>query len=248
MKSLIPHFFTLGNMLLGILATLAFMGHEFEIGIVYLAGAMLLDFFDGFVARALGVSGELGKQLDSLADAVSFGVAPSIALFSLMNFASSNLRYDEAFDSGLICFGTPWWMYAPLLIALFSAFRLAKFNIDTRQTDSFIGLPTPANAMLILGLVYGIANEKLQIPYASLKWGMFVFVALSCYLLVAELPLLALKFKHFKWKGNEPRFILILSSIGIIAGFGILGLSIVVLLYLFISIIDNRIHRHEVSR
>lgn len=248
MKSLIPHFFTLGNMLLGILATMAFVEHEYELGIVYLAGAMLLDFFDGFVARALGVSGELGKQLDSLADVVSFGVAPSIALFSLMNFAAIDLRYDEAFDLGLICFSTPWWMYAPLLIALFSAFRLAKFNIDTRQSDSFIGLPTPANAMLILGLVYSIATEQLQIPFAYLKWGMLVFVALSCFLLVAELPLLALKFKNFKWKGNEPRFILILSSIGIIAWMGILGLSIVVLLYLFISIIDNRIHRHEVPR
>lgn len=244
MKALIPHLFTLGNLLLGILAIINFMRGDYETAIWMIGGAAFLDFFDGFVARALGVSGELGKQLDSLADLVSFGVAPALGLYT---------AYQAAWLNGfsnleLISIHEPWWHYLTLFIALFSAFRLAKFNIDTRQSDRFIGLPTPANSILILSIVWGMQTDQIHIPDEYLDVFILGLTAISCVMLVAELPLLALKFKHFKWAGNQARYLLILGSIGIFIGLGITGLSLVVLLYLFISIIDNRIHRHEVSR
>ena len=248
MKKQIPNLFTLGNMLLGIMATMSFLDEEYVLGMIFIGISALLDFFDGFIARALSVSGELGKQLDSLADVVSFGVAPSVALFTILR--SSQGSFLSLFERNNIweAFLESPTTFIPLLIALFSAYRLAKFNIDTRQTDKFIGLPTPANSILILSIVYSISEGTIQPSPEVLEYGIYVLSVVSSYLLVAELPLLALKFKHFKWKGNEPRFILIITAIGIFALLGIPGLAIVVLLYLLISIIDNRIHRHEVSR
>lgn len=221
-------------------------------GIILVGIAAFLDFFDGFVARALGVSGELGKQLDSLADVVSFGVAPAVGLMSAYGAIICGFLDQPGFADGVLrcSFGQPLEVYIPLAIALFSALRLAKFNIDTRQTDRFIGLPTPANSMLILSVVWALTQEEFPFEFGYMQLTIFIslLTAISCYLLVAEMPLLALKFKTFGWKGNEARFILILGSIGIILWLGVSGLAIVVLLYLLISIIDNRIHRHEVSR
>lgn len=244
MRKHIPNLFTLGNLLCGILAIRFFLQGEFDLPIYLLTFAAVLDFFDGFVARALKVAGDLGKQLDSLADLVSFGVAPAMGLSTLMErqiYYHSDL---SPYPLGELV------VFSPYLIALFSALRLAKFNIDTRQTDSFIGLPTPASTILIGSLIWGITHGTIDPSwvYRDLVWIVPLFSILVSWMLVAELPLIALKFKHFKWKGNEPRFILILSSIAIFALFGISGFAIVVLLYLLISIIDHRIHRHEVSR
>lgn len=244
MRRHIPNIFTLGNLLCGILAVILFVKNEFELSIYLIGVAALLDFFDGFVARALKVSGEMGKQLDSLADMVSFGVAPAVGLSFLLK------RELCAFDTFLHVICDPWVSYIPLAIALFSALRLAKFNIDTRQSDRFIGLPTPANSILILSLIWGIDHGNLYLGSNETVITVLtiVFTAFSCWALVAELPLLALKFKNFGWADNKPRYLLILASIIIFPFTGISGLSIVVLLYLLISIIDNRIHRYEIPR
>ncbi len=241
MKKQIPNLFTLGNLLCGTLAILSFTQGDYKSGVLLIGGSAFLDFFDGFAARMLKVSGEFGKQLDSLADLVSFGVAPSIGfMYAVGNFVQGE---KSAWD-------WPIWIYAPLLIALFSAYRLAKFNIDTRQTDKFIGLPTPSNAMLILSVVWAIDTTQ-DSPFITLLTSPFFVVSLaivSSLLLISEIRLLALKFRSFGWSGNQSRYILIASAVIIIAVSGISGLSIVVLLYLLISIIDNRIHRHEVPR
>ncbi|WP_170266481.1 CDP-alcohol phosphatidyltransferase family protein [Phaeocystidibacter luteus] len=248
MKKHIPNLFTLGNMLCGMLAILSFVEGAYLLGIILVGLAAFLDFFDGFVARLLGVSGDLGKQLDSLADVVSFGVAPAIALMLTIQLNPFECGSKSASEP-LWCYSGPAiWTYIPLLIGLFSAYRLAKFNVDTRQSDRFIGLPTPANSILILSVVYTLEEGLLDFGFNTIFIGVCVLTVISCFLLVSEIPLLALKFKNFKWKGNQARYLLILGSIIIFALSGIPGLAIVVLLYLLISIIDNRIHRHEVSR
>ncbi len=203
---------------------------------MYIGAAAILDFFDGFVARALNAHSDIGKQLDSLADMVSFGVAPGFIFFTLSG---------QCFAPAGFCIN----MYLPFLIIIFSAVRLANFNIDTRQSDSFIGVPTPANAIFISSLPfiiqqdhYGIA-ALLQHPYF-----LTLFPLLSAYMLVAELPLLALKFKNFGWKGNEFRFVLIASSVLSVALFQYLGIAIAIILYILISIIYNLTHKttHEI--
>jgi CDP-diacylglycerol--serine O-phosphatidyltransferase len=182
-----------------------------------------LDFFDGFAARILKVPSEIGKQLDSLADLVSFGVLPGLILFQMVKVESD----------------IDWLPYLTLIIPLLSAYRLAKFNIDTRQTDQFIGLPTPANALFISTLPYfAIAWPKIGIWLTS----PFVLVGIAwvmAILLILELPLIALKFKNFSVSQNVFRYILILVSLGLIIPFNLAGIPIIILAYIGLSIIEN---------
>lgn len=237
----IPNALTLANLACGVLAILFATSGDLNTPVYLIGLAAIFDFFDGFAARLLKVSGPLGKELDSLADAVSFGVVPAIMLIKAVDVYVLGPFPPSTTGEYIM-------RYSPILIALFSAFRLAKFNIDTRQSERFIGLPTPANTLFIISLIWGIDSgqiflqEILLNPYAIL--GLSV---VSSYLLIAEIPLLALKFKHYKWKGNELRFSLLITSIPILFIFQFLGLSIIVLLYLVMSMIDNRIHRYEIQ-
>lgn len=191
----------------------------------------IMDFFDGFVARLLKVSGELGKQLDSLADVVSFGVAPGFIFHGLAQ-----------------PYVGEWAQYSFLFIPVFSAIRLAKFNIDTRQSDSFIGVPTPANAMFIASLPLITLNDTYGLSSGIENgWFLLLFPLLSAYLLVAELPLLALKFKNFGWKGNEARFILIAACVLSVLLFTFAGIAISIVLYIIISVIHNIISKKKTN-
>jgi CDP-diacylglycerol---serine O-phosphatidyltransferase len=188
--------------------------------------ALICDFFDGFIARLLKVSSPIGKELDSLADVVSFGVLPAFILsYVIENHAgvTSELKYF------------------PLLIALFSALRLAKFNIDTRQSDSFIGLNTPANTILISSVAINLENLSTDLfsNFFHNQFFIFGFVLLSSYLLVAEIPMFAFKFKHFKWKGNEVRFGFILLAIILISIFKIVAIPWLIVVYILTSVILN---------
>ncbi len=225
-KKQIPNLFTLGNLFCGILASIAALSNNFVEASIFVGIGLFLDFFDGAAARLLNVSGELGKQLDSLADMVTFGVVPGLVLYKLIMLNSDN----------------EYLPYIGLWVTLFSAMRLAKFNIDTRQTDSFIGLPTPANTMLIVSL-------PLILAYSDAEWirsiiqNPYVLIGLSIIsglLLIAEMPLLSLKFKSLKWKGNEFRFILILGSAILIALLFFIAIPFIILLYLILSLIYNR--------
>jgi CDP-diacylglycerol--serine O-phosphatidyltransferase len=202
-----------------------------------LLGAFL-DFFDGFFARLLKVSGELGEQLDSLADLITFGVAPSIIAFQLLIF----------FDSGKYFFLTlyedhsiPTIAYLAFLIPIFSAYRLAKFNIDTNQKDAFSGLPTPANALFFISIPlaqhYQTDHKLLAFMYQSPF--LIISILVLCTLMVSNLRLIALKFKSWNWTDNTFRFLLIAISIVLLLFLHFVAVPIIILLYIVLSLINN---------
>ena len=245
---IIPHLITSGNLVCGCLAIVNVLGGDLILG-AYLVGiAALLDFFDGFAARLLKVSGEFGKQLDSLADCITFGVVPGMVMMVMIDksFLLSDLLSPELMnaDNSMNNFIFPRnnLSYLALLIPVFSAIRLAKFNIDARQNDSFIGLPTPANSIFIISLGYISADPATSIQIKSLILQPWILIFITCifsFLLIAELPLFALKFKNFKWRENKIRYLfLALSFLGILF-FKIFGLSVSILLYLALSVINN---------
>jgi len=192
--------------------------------------ASVFDFFDGFAARWLKAYSEIGKQLDSLADMVSFGVAPASIMYHLL--LSAAMKED-------LCV-TSWLVALPAyLIAVFSALRLAKFNIDTRQTDSFIGLPTPANALFICSLAFvSVGNHSLAMLSENIFFLLAIIVVFS-YLLVAELPLFSLKFKSFDWKSNKTRYIFVILSAFVLMALHWAGLAAVILVYIILSVFTN---------
>lgn len=260
-KKHIPNFITLCNLACGAIGiVLAFESELSYAALMIFAGAFF-DFFDGFAARLLKVSNELGKQLDSMADMVTFGVLPAVIAYNLL---------DYSLNRGLCTFGGPtiidqYGAYIAILIAVFSGLRLAKFNIDTRQTDSFIGMPTPMNAMfwasipLIIQPYVGMevtSNDAWilapEVPnflaYVMNEWSLLICIVLLSLLLVSEIPMIALKFKNFGWKDNKVRYIFLAIAILTIIG-GLLiknvfvSIPIILLLYLIISIVNNLISK-----
>lgn len=193
----------------------------------------VFDFFDGMTARLLHVSSPIGKELDSLADVVTFGVAPTMMVFHMMHVATV-----PAWMGGSVPIATRLLPYLVFVMAGFSAYRLAKFNLDERQSTSFIGLPTPANALFWGALIVGGSEHIVNQPYAYPL--ILVLVTLSCWLLVAELPLFALKFKQWGWRGNELRYSFILVSAALIILLGIVALALIVVLYIIISLFTQR--------
>lgn len=178
--------------------------------------ACLFDFFDGFAARWLKVTSAIGKELDSLADMVSFGVLPTMLLFNWLRLETSN----------------PYVPYVAFLIAIFSALRLAKFNIDERQTTSFIGLPTPANALFLTGLPF---LPAAALGVISQPWALVLVIAAFSLLLVAEVELFALKFKNFGWADNQLRFVFLALALLLVVLFQQASLPIIILMYILFS-------------
>ncbi len=234
MKKHIPNIITCCNLLSGCVATVfAFYGSP-TWALTWIIIGAVFDFFDGMSARLLNVSSPIGKELDSLADDVTFGVAPATLVFhelSVINYPAFLEPYRDILP------------FVAFLIAAFSALRLAKFNIDERQTTSFIGLPTPANALFWGSLVVCSPSWMENHAWSIVIW--LVLIVLSCYLLVSELPMFALKFKHWGWKGNEIKYTFaILSAIIFliyVISDGAMGLLeawwLVISLYLVVSIL-----------
>ncbi|HEY0030665.1 MAG TPA: CDP-alcohol phosphatidyltransferase family protein [Bacteroidia bacterium] len=252
-KKHIPNAITCSNLLCGCLAIVcAFNGNL--TWSAYLVGlAAVLDFFDGFVARLLKVGGEMGKQLDSLADMVTFGVVPGVVMYHLIK---QGIDYKNYFSQGVVdttFFGTiaPFLPYTAFLITIFSCIRLAKFNIDTRQTDSFIGVPTPANTILICSLPliiefhrdgYGKYHTLLLNPYLLI--GLTIVMS---YLLIAELPLFALKFKNFGWPDNKIRYSFLIISVILLILFQFIAIPFIIFLYIVLSVINNMTNKTKLS-
>lgn len=224
-KKHIPNTITCCNLVSGCIATtFAFAGNP-KMAMFWIIMGAVFDFFDGMVARLLKVSSPIGKELDSLADDVTFGVAPSVIVFSEL----FTLQYPVL--QGL----QTYIPYCAFLIAAFSALRLAKFNLDDRQTTSFIGLPTPANALFWGSFIIG-GHTFIE----SFRWGVpliLIMICLSCYLLVAEFPMFALKFKKWSWKGNEVKYIFILSCIPMLLFLGYSAFSAIIAWYVILSAI-----------
>ncbi|WP_026956722.1 CDP-diacylglycerol--serine O-phosphatidyltransferase [Algoriphagus vanfongensis] len=222
-KSQTPNSLTLLNLLSGVIGILFVLQGKVESGAYFIFLSAFFDFLDGFAARLLNVAGEIGKQLDSLADLVSFGVLPGFIIFKI---CESNTE--------LI-----WLPYLTLILPLLSAYRLAKFNIDTRQSDRFIGLPTPANALffstlLFLGDKWEVIDSWIQNP-----WVMVVLAWIFSILLVSEIPLIALKFKTFSFSSNRFRYGLIGLALLMLAFFGLGGIPLIIVAYLALSMVEN---------
>ena len=226
-----PNILTCCNLVCGCMATgAAFHGHFTWAFVLIIAGAVF-DFFDGMAARALHISSPIGKELDSLADIVTFGVAPSAMLFQLFGI----VQYPE-----WLAPAASWLPYTSFLMAAFSALRLAKFNLDDRQTTSFIGLPTPANALFWSSLI--VADLPwLASPRFNAVW-LFLFMLAASFLLTSELPLFALKFKNLSWADNRIKYIflcgaLLLILAAILTPLGLTALPLIILWYLLLSIL-----------
>ncbi len=222
-KAHIPNTLTLLNLAFGVVGIIRVIDGNLYEGAIFVLVAAVLDFLDGFVARLLKAQSPIGKELDSLADVVSFGVLPGIILFEMTEQVTNS----------------DWLPFLTLIVPMLSGYRLAKFNLDTRQSDRFIGLPTPANALFISTLPFFFDQvEALQFlaqsPYflVGLGW-------LMSLLLVAELPLIALKFKDFSFQNNRYRFGLIVLGIVITALFQLAGIPLIILAYIGLSVLEN---------
>lgn len=225
----IPNTLTSLNLFSGCLAIIAAYENNFEVAAIWIFVGAIFDFFDGMSARLLKAYSPVGKELDSLADMVTFGVAPSMMIFSLLK-----TLVPECFPEVLIV-GLP---YTAFLIAIFSALRLAKFNIDERQTSSFIGLPTPANALFWIGICVGIQSGLSG--FIANFWIIEALVLLFSYLLVAEIPMFSFKFKDISWKNNRIRYIFLILAIPMLILLGITGISAVIGLYIAMSVIFGK--------
>jgi CDP-diacylglycerol--serine O-phosphatidyltransferase len=207
----------------------------------------VFDFFDGMTARLLHVSSPIGKELDSLADDITFGFAPSAIVFSyLCSLYTDNgprcmspLELPFLFTGGIASIA--------FVMAAFSALRLAKFNLDERQAMGFIGLPTPANALFWGSLIVSLNLQTWFEPYLLPEYWLYIVLALipiSCYLLVSEIPMFALKFKTWGWKGNEVKYVFLLTCIPLLLLLGISGLAAIIAWYVILSAISMRMAKN----
>ena len=202
--------------------------------LLFIVIGAVFDFFDGMVARLLHVSSPIGKELDSLADDITFGFAPSAIVFSYLCTFHIHI---------------PVVPFLAFVMAAFSALRLAKFNLDERQALGFIGLPTPANALFWGALIVGL--QEKNICFEGMEWCVLFGTFVSCYLLIAEIPMFALKFKTWGWKGNEIKYIFILSCIPLLLLLGVTGLAAIIAWYVILSVAtkkQSKNHPHYAER
>ena len=218
----IPNTITCLNLISGCIATYwAFQG-DYRMALLFIVIGAVFDFFDGMVARLLHVSSPIGKELDSLADDITFGFAPSAIIFSYLSHLTSYI--------------SPLIPYLAFIMAAFSALRLAKFNLDERQALGFIGLPTPANALFWGALISGLHGYNIH--FEGIEWCILIGVIVSSYLLISEIPMFALKFKTWGWKGNEIKYIFLLTCIPMLF-LGIFGLAAIIAWYVILSAINS---------
>lgn len=222
MKKHIPNTITCMNLFSGCIACLMAFKGNLEMALLFIIIAAVFDFFDGFAARLLKAYSNIGKELDSLADMVSFGLAPGLIIYSYL----TTLHFEIPVIGDYIAF-------LAFLIPIFSALRLAKFNVDERQTSSFIGLPVPANA-----LFWGSFIPSLQLHAQNdyIQYIVLLLIFLFSYLMISELPMFSLKFKNYRLKGNEPQYILICTAIVSFILLWITGICITICVYILMSL------------
>ncbi|MDR0231223.1 MAG: CDP-diacylglycerol--serine O-phosphatidyltransferase [Dysgonamonadaceae bacterium] len=223
----VPNMITCLNLLSGCMACVMALNGNPLGAFIFIIMAAVFDFLDGFAARLLNAYSNLGKELDSLADVVSFGVAPGMMIYVFLQKALLD-NYPAYASVALLAF----------LIPIFSALRLAKFNVDERQTSSFIGLPVPANALFWGSLIYTLPGVDIfpQYKIIGVALGIFLF----SYLMVSEIPMFSLKPKNYGWKGNESRYILIATAIALFAIFNLSGISLTIVIYILMSLLAKK--------
>lgn len=225
-KKHIPNTITLLNLLCGCIALIYAIDFDFQMALFFVALGIFFDFFDGFFARLFKVSHPLGLQLDSLADMVTSGLVPGFVMTRMISQSQTT---------------APAIAYIGFIITLGSCLRLARFNIDTRQTDSFIGLPTPANALFILSLP--LIRDTSQYEFINIalsnSWFLIGISGVSAFVLNSEIPLFSLKIKKNNISDNKLQIIFVVISLVLLIYFQFLGISLVILLYVLLSIINN---------
>ena len=230
-KKYIPNIITLLNLFCGCIAIIFVTQKNFQLAFFFVSLGIFLDFFDGFFARLFQVSSPLGLQLDSLADMVTSGLVPGFTMFVLL--ANFDIETPEFFP------------YLGFVITLGACYRLANFNIDVRQSDSFIGLPTPANALLILSvpLILEEDNYHFISELLTSTWFLLLLTALSTFMMNAEIALFSLKIKKLNFKDNSLQIVFLLLSILLLFFFHFLGVALVILMYVLLSYIQNNLIR-----
>ncbi len=244
-KKQIPVIITLGNLLCGTVALILATTGDFYSTAVFAGLGIALDFFDGLVARLLQVEGELGKQLDSLADMVTSGVVPGIVMLQFMihsNFYNeSGSFFREPAGMGLNLNNEISYEFIGLLLTLCSGYRLAKFNIDTRQYDNFRGFPAPAMNLFVLSLplIAEYTSTSFILNIIHNKFFLIGTTLTLSILMVTELPLFSLKFKTYSFKDNSLKYILLLTSPVLLILFKFVAVPIIILLYILLSLLNN---------
>ena len=233
MKKHIPNFFTSLNLFFGCIAVTLIFRDQLVVATYLVFIALIFDFLDGFTARMFNSYSPIGKEMDSLADVITFGLVPGAILYKLLQMSDpSSLFANESF--------LRFFQFFPFIVTLFSAIRLAKFNVDKRQSESFIGLPTPANALLVVSLPLILKYDHFHL--ASLILHPY-FLTIACvvlsYLLVAEIPLFALKFKSFSWKKNAIQYTFLVLSAILLFIFQYVAIPLMIFLYVFLSLVNN---------
>ena len=231
----LPNFLTSLNLFLGTVGTyLAITGRP-DITVWCILIAALFDFLDGFAARMFKAYSLIGKDLDSLADLISFGLAPAAAYSSVLHYyytgSWSGMFWQLEISEQLV-------LLSPFVLTVFSALRLAKFNNDTRQTENFIGLTTTATGMFSVSLVYLIYKGFDWLQFFISPWVVLALIAVFCALLVSEIPMFSLKFKSFGFKGNEPRYVLLVVSLIALVLLGAGALTLIIPVYVLYSVVN----------
>lgn len=237
----IPNIITSLNLLCGCVAIMFAVSGDLVSASFFAFAGIFLDFFDGLAARVLNAQSQVGLQLDSLADVVTSGVLPGIVMVQLLSEAITGKSLDISAIFSDTANSTSIESYLPfigLLIAVASGYRLAKFNVDTRQTTSFIGLPVPANTLLILSLPLIISFQaSQQITEVILTpWFLIIITLVSCVLLNAEISLFGLKFKTWNFKDNAVRYLFLISSILLLVVLKFIAIPIIIFLYILVSL------------
>lgn len=235
-KNSIPNFLTSLNLLCGSVAVVFALQNDFYMVGIFLSIAAVMDFADGFAARLLKAYSPMGKELDSLADMISFGLLPSVLIFT--QFENLDSISDSVISQIL--------PFTAFLIAVFSALRLPKFNLDDNQQEHFKGLPTPANTLLIASFIIGfhLTDQKwiffrvLEIMLST-QTGLVILILLSSFLLVSPFTMISLKFKTFKFKKNAVRYSFLLTSVVLIVIWGLKAISLVMMVYLTFSFLQH---------
>ncbi len=239
MKRHLPNFITLLNVFCGCIATIYAVSNELELAAVFVVLGIVFDFFDGFAARLLNVKSDLGLQLDSLADMITSGLVPGIVMFQLFKMAGpigwnvGATFFDKLAVGPLAFFG--------FVVTMASAYRLAKFNIDENQTTSFIGLPTPANAILILSLPLIMLHQNSELLNGIIlnHWFLIGFTVLSAFLLNSNIKLFALKFKNWQFQENALRYIFIIVSLVLLITMKFVAIPVIIGFYILSSLVTS---------
>lgn len=235
----VPNIITLLNLTAGLVALVYAFDTNLQMAFIWVCIGIFLDFWDGFFARILNAQSKIGLQLDSLADMVTSGVVPGVVMYKMLEniYELSETYAPDNFYMNLL-------PYIGFIITIGSCYRLAKFNVDTRQTDSFIGLPTPANALLIISLPVilnhsdgtGFVFDMLSNPYVLVGVSL-----LSAFLLNAEIPLFSLKVKYFNWETNKIQIFFLVLSVLLLFFFQYLGIPLIILSYVILSVFNNKL-------